>query len=38
VVRVLEFVCAFGIFPEEEIDETLLDIKTAKKEIWEIGS
>jgi hypothetical protein len=38
VVRVLEFVCAFGFFPEEDKAEILSDLQTAIKDIWGINS
>jgi hypothetical protein len=37
VVRVLEFVCAYGFLPEDEKEEKILDIQAAIKDIWDTG-
>jgi hypothetical protein len=37
VVRVLEFVCTFGFFPEEDKAEILSDMQTAIKDIWDVS-
>jgi hypothetical protein len=36
VVRVLEFACAFGFIPDEDKVETMADLQTAIKDIWEV--
>lgn len=38
VVRVLEFVCIFGYFPDEDKSEIISDIQAAIKDIWEMNN